>query len=40
MINNRHSKANAQLVAICMFSKATGKVEYDNFEKYYKHEQD
>ena len=38
MIDNRHSKAHAQLIAVCMFSKSTGKVEYDNFEKYYARE--
>lgn len=38
MIDNKHSKAHAQLIAVCMFSKSTGKVEYDNFEKYYARE--
>lgn len=29
------SKANAQLVARCMFSRATGKTKFEDYSKYY-----
>ena len=29
-------KTNCQLVAVCMFSKATKKIKYENYQKYYK----
>ena len=37
MFNNK-TKANAQLVAHCYFAKTTGKIQYSNYEKYYRKE--
>lgn len=28
-------KTNAQLMAVCMFSKATKEIKYENYQKYY-----
>ena len=40
MINYKYSETHAQLVAICMFNKSTGKAEYINYERQKNHEQD
>lgn len=35
-ISNNHLKTHAQKVAVCMFNKSTSKVDYENYEHYYK----
>lgn len=32
---NTLDKANSQLIARCLFCKATGKVKYENYMKFY-----
>ena len=32
----KSNKANSQLMATCLFTKAAGTVKYTNYSKYYK----
>ena len=40
MIMKQIDKSNSQLIAVCLFSKTTGEVKYDNYSKFYQQQEE
>ena len=40
MIMKQIDKSNSQLIAVCLFSKATGEVKFNNYSKFYQRQEE